>query len=57
MVGLLWTKSIYERLLGFYPIWGFPRINLLCPLVYCLCCYYCSVYDITVNVKGIIEYW
>jgi hypothetical protein len=57
MVGLLWTKSIYERLLGFYPIWGFPRINLLCTLVYCLCCYYCSVYDITVNVKGIIEHW
>jgi hypothetical protein len=40
-----------------FPIWGFPRINLLCTLVYCLCCYYCSDYDITVNIKEIKEQW
>jgi hypothetical protein len=55
-----WTivDGIYLRkVVGFSPIWGFPRINLLCTPVYCLCCYYCSVDDITVNVKGIKEHW
>jgi hypothetical protein len=43
--------------LGFSPIWGFPRINLLCSFVSCLCCSYCLVHDISVNVKEVKELW
>jgi hypothetical protein len=43
--------------LGFSPIWGYPRINIFCSFVSCLCCYYISVQDIFVNLKEEKEHW